>query len=192
MNFDGNFRSLGTVDVLALKARVLAQTEEQWNADPYRQRSFAIHRMTHTIPLVFDRDFRHEQPTRCARFAELEEVVTPILDAIERHFDGRGWLVRCLLVRLAAGGVIEPHIDAGDSLSRVHRIHVPIVTNDRVFFVVGEEVRRMREGEIWEINNKRRHSVQNLGPTGRVNLVCDWAPAEPAARSATAERVDAA
>lgn len=182
MDFDGNFRAHGRVDVEALRDAVLAETEEAWTQDSYRQQSFSIHAATQTIPLLFDRDFRHARPTRAARYAELEPLIAPILDFIATRFDRRGFVVRCLLIQLRPGGRIAPHIDAGDSLTRSHRIHVPIVTNPRVVFVVGDEPKAMRAGEVWEINNKRPHAVRNLGSTPRVHLVCDWAP-EEASRS---------
>jgi hypothetical protein len=34
----------------------------------------------------------------------------------------------------------------------------------------------MNEGELWEINNAREHSVINHGDGGRVNLIVDWVP----------------
>ena len=34
----------------------------------------------------------------------------------------------------------------------------------------------MRVGEFWEINNGRKHSVDNRGSEDRVHLIIDWMP----------------
>jgi hypothetical protein len=40
---------------------------------------------------------------------------------------------------------------------------------------VGEDKRNLKLGEIWEINNdKKEHSVDNLGETDRIHLIVDW------------------
>jgi hypothetical protein len=51
---------------------------------------------------------------------------------------------------------------------------VPLITNDRVIFSVGGESIGMKEGDIFEVNNRRIHSVVNDGRVGRVHLILDW------------------
>lgn len=80
------------------------------------------------------------------------------------------------LLRLAPGSVIREHVDA-DLIWREGeaRLHIPLVTHDRVeFYVDGERV-LMRDGECWYLNLSRPHRVQNLGTTARVHLVLDCA-----------------
>ena len=52
---------------------------------------------------------------------------------------GIGYFIRANLVRLAPGGTINEHRDGNFSLTHSHRVHVPIITNDRVLFNVGRE-----------------------------------------------------
>ena len=42
-------------------------------------------------------------------------------------------------------------------------------------WVDGETI-NMETGEIWEINNVKRHAVDNNGTTPRINLVVDIMP----------------
>jgi quercetin dioxygenase-like cupin family protein len=56
------------------------------------------------------------------------------------------------------------------------RIHMPVVSTDQVEFTVGGESQVMKEGELWEINNAREHSVVNKGDDRRVHLIVDWVP----------------
>lgn len=82
-------------------------------------------------------------------------------------------IIRAVLVNLPAGKDIPKHLDAGDSLMYAHRCHIPIITNDDVLFTVDNETINMKQGEIYEINNSKLHSVDNKGTTDRYHLIVD-------------------
>lgn len=106
-----------------------------------------------------------------------------IVKQLEKDFDGMSALV--LYVKLPAGKSIGPHTDGGYYLSIVHRLHIPIVTNDKVYFTL-ENVNNtkdpnkvsinMKQGILYEINNQHRHSVQNSGLIDRIHLIVDIIP----------------
>ena len=56
------------------------------------------------------------------------------------------------------------------------RHHVPIITSEQTLFGVGTEKINMLEGECWEINNTRFHSVENDSDIDRVHLLIDIMP----------------
>ncbi len=186
MNFKGDFLLLGKADISALRERVSAFQEEDWNRDSWRRKQFKAHQQTTTIPLIFDEDFRHAQPTARPDYAALREHVEPVLALIRHHYDespefarlqeshGRAYPVRMLLARLCPGGVIPPHMDRNFSLAHAHRVHVPLVTHDDVRFVIDGRRQPMQEGEVWEINNRRAHQVENASPIYRVHMIVDW------------------
>jgi hypothetical protein len=176
--FDGNFRLVGLCDITALTAKVSALTDSDWNQVSWRQERFEIHRYTQTIELIFDQDFRHENPTKRDSYFRLdcEKLLAPIEKTISGYFTGSGYVVRALLVNLKPQGKIRAHVDTGFSLMNSCRVHIPVTTNDRVVFSVGDETRAMKGGEMWEVNNARTHSVENLGETDRVHLIIDWIP----------------
>ena len=89
--------------------------------------------------------------------------------------DCNGIVARVLLIKLSQESNIDPHSDSGDYLSLVRRHHIPIITNDTVYFSVGDERMHMRAGECWEINNNKTHSVENRGGD-RVHLLIDIMP----------------
>ena len=64
MDFDGNFRKRGECDVSALARRMADVADAEWSDDSWRQEEFETHQATETLPLLYDRDFRHEIPTR--------------------------------------------------------------------------------------------------------------------------------
>jgi len=52
-------------------------------------------------------------------------------------------------------------------------VHVPVLTNDHVDFIVAGERVVMRPGECWYVNVDQMHSVLNRGATRRVHLIID-------------------
>ena len=76
------------------------------------------------------------------------------------------------LIKLPAGKYISTHVDVGMNFKLSNRIHI---TNDKCIFVVGNEGKQMKRGEIWEINNDMKpHSVHNSGTEDRIHLLIDY------------------
>jgi len=69
---------------------------------------------------------------------------------------------------------IAQYRDMNFAFAHAHRVHVPSITNDLVWFTVGGETLNVPDGEIYEINNRRMHSVCNKGDEPRVHLVLDY------------------
>ncbi|MGE0128793.1 MAG: aspartyl/asparaginyl beta-hydroxylase domain-containing protein [Blastocatellales bacterium] len=78
------------------------------------------------------------------------------------------------LLKLAAGARIREHRDynLGYEDGEI-RLHIPILTNDDVEFMLAGEQVVMRPGETWYLNFNLPHSVANLGATDRIHLVID-------------------
>nr|WP_255783968.1 aspartyl/asparaginyl beta-hydroxylase domain-containing protein [Lysobacter chinensis] len=81
---------------------------------------------------------------------------------------------RVMLARMAPGGVIKPHRDANPAAKWPHKIHVPLLTNERVIFYVDGIGYRFAEGEAVEVNNMGVHAVQNAGDTDRIHLIFEY------------------
>lgn len=78
------------------------------------------------------------------------------------------------LLNLAAGAQIKPHSDHCLGYEDGYfRMHIPIVTNPDVFFILDDQRIVMNEGECWYINANFTHSVANNGSTDRIHLVFD-------------------
>ncbi len=186
MNFLGNFSFLGNIEIDELKNLVLSLSDEQWDEFSIRQNIYEVHQNTRMIGLVYDLDFRHSHPTRLPALAMFEEALRPILMKTAAHYEeseiGKqllqdnklGYFIRASLVRLTAGCDITAHRDMNFSLTHSHRIHLAIISNDEVWFTVGNESINMRAGELYEVNNRRVHSVDNKGEEDRVHLILDF------------------
>tara|TARA_X000001036_G_scaffold439874_1_gene492824 strand:- start:3486 stop:4013 length:528 start_codon:yes stop_codon:yes gene_type:complete len=169
-----NFRLLTTAQIRPFKNKVKLFKQEDWDEFSFRQKSYKVHRNTETIPLIFDTDFRSDNPT----YLEKSSLFKDEIDLCKKIFTkvyGPGLLIRAILVKLKANCSVDPHIDRGNSLQKCFRVHIPVITNENVYFTVGNETKIFKEGEFWEINNSGKvHSVANKSNKGRVNLIADW------------------
>lgn len=78
------------------------------------------------------------------------------------------------LLRLEVGAEIKPHTDLELGYEdHQFRLHIPIVTNPDVFFILDGERLEMLPGECWYANVNFTHSVANRGAVDRVHLVID-------------------
>lgn len=175
MNFEGNFKKLGTIDTTQVRALIETESDAEWAIEDATRERYPgpLRRDIQTIAMLFDWGGETQPLTRCRRHSAYAALLEPIFQQIASGVGG-GVIRRCLFVRLRPNGLILPHVDEGHEVS--HRIHVPILTNDQVFFTVDGERLHMRPGEIWEINNSRLHYVENRGAEERVHLVLNWHP----------------
>jgi hypothetical protein len=192
LNFLGNFRKIGDAEIAPIAGLVQQLTVEDWTVEDTRQKRYEVHQDTQFIGLVYDEDFRHMNATKRPIMDVFQPVLHPVFAQIAQYYESapdiyvkfgkpvQGYFVRVSLVNLVPGGEIAEHRDKNFSLAHSHRIHIPIVTNEDVLFNVNGEVIHMKAGEMYEINNRRNHSVFNKGSEGRVHLILDWVfPWEP-------------
>jgi hypothetical protein len=77
-------------------------------------------------------------------------------------------------LKLGAGAVVQRHRDYQLGLEDGEiRIHIPVLTNPQVEFILDEQKVEMKEGEAWYLNFNLHHSIRNDGTTDRIHLVID-------------------
>ena len=110
---------------------------------------------------------------------KLLNLIEPILEKLEELYDGK--ITLAMFVKLPAGKIVKSHSDSQGYFSTgqlgsayyhylIHRIHIPIITNDEVYFRVNEEVQHMEVGECWEFNSDYTHDTWNAGKEDRIHL----------------------
>jgi hypothetical protein len=177
MQIDTPIRPLGPVNATQLTERVLATDEGAWYADHRRQDEYEVHAETQSIILAFFSGWPEVTVSHAQGWDGFADVAMPVIDAlVARHYPPGGLLLRIVLARLLPGKRIDLHYDRHPSFSIAHRIHVPLVTNPDVEFIVGTERLALRPHHAFELNNKLPHSVSNRGATARVHLIFDYAP----------------
>jgi len=77
------------------------------------------------------------------------------------------------LMRLGTGSLIKEHRDHDlDVESGCVRIHIPVITNPEVHFILNGKRVVMEAGDCWYLRLSDPHSVRNDGPD-RIHLVVD-------------------
>jgi hypothetical protein len=155
--------------------------DDEWNAYNFRQNRQYLerrnpHLYTNTFVIQyhgFDWNFGDKINSE-VKDAEMLNAVSNIVNDLELMCNGVSG--RIMLIRLLANKDVSEHTDKGEYLSAVRRFHIPIITNDLVSYTVNGETINMKEGECWEINNQRSHSVLNNSDIDRVHLLIDIFP----------------
>jgi len=178
VNFDDNFLRIGGANTEPIKALVSNLNSQDWENE--------AHQDEQTIPLVHDVELGHTNPVRRPALQTFDRDIRSTLAIAADFYDksdkgreltekyGVGYFIRANLVRLLPGGETAEIRDTNFSLTHSHRVHVPIITNDQVWFTVGQEKLHIPEGEIYEINNRRLYSMRNEGDEPCVHLILDY------------------
>ena len=78
------------------------------------------------------------------------------------------------LLKLGAGAIIKEHKDADLCYEKGEvRIHIPIITDPLVEFILDQERMFPKAGECWYMNFNLPHSINNFSDHDRVHLVID-------------------
>ncbi len=104
-------------------------------------------------------------------FGEIQELIETFILPLFPTCD----LMRVQLAQLPPGAVITPHMDT-HILALIHRLHVPLVTHDKVKFTIAEQTFFLKEGLLYDLNNTVLHSVENQSDIMRVHLMVDMLP----------------
>jgi hypothetical protein len=174
-------RELGAVNVDALRDTILAQDNDAWKEDKYRQEAFEVHHATESIVMLFVEIDRWPEivVNREPGWSRLADIALPLMnDIVSRLYPPGGTVIRAMAAKLLAGGKITPHVDVHPSFHHGHRIHIPITTNPRVRFMIDGRPYQFKVGEAYEINNQKPHSVMNKGTDDRITFIFDYVPKE--------------
>jgi len=179
MNIESDFNYLGDMNVGALTALSNILSEIDWIGTTYRQSLFKAHKDTNTVFITNTSDgttlWNGIDPLITTIVSHhLYDIAFPTIEELEYKFNSK--VARSMLIKLPADKKISPHPDSGHYLMSVHRCHIPIQTNPKVMFTVGQTTINMQVGKGYEINNSKWHYVSNNGTTDRVHLMIDLLP----------------
>lgn len=167
-------RELGKVDISELKKRVLALSEDDWDTDE----DFALNgNKTQTLVSVKHINFRFNkgrkyQGFNCSNWDDWKDVLLPVMDAVAEEYGYKNrFYPIVMLALLPARHSTVPHTDGHPIKVNPHKIHIPIVTNENVYFELNHDKFYFEEGFAYEVNNIIRHNAVNEGKTDRIHLI---------------------
>ena len=182
MNVNESFIYYGDYDISNI-LETLSNGKVDWNEFTGRQKTCRDMVNTQSIKIVYDNDFfkTNFEPVYTKNYDYFKDDLNNICEIVKKQTEVSGYLLRAILTKLYKKSKIPTHVDnANNTFKFSRRIHVPIITNDKCIFRVGEESINMKVGEIWEMNNdKLPHSVMNDGDEDRVHLIIDWCEKTP-------------
>lgn len=179
----------GVVDATQLREAVLACPEALWDADDGLKEHLAKNRSTQSLFLLrvdsrgiyetlSQRPLKQSDIAKHSSWLLLQAHAAPLLKKISEIYTNNGIFVSVQIARLPAGGKIQEHIDKSQLLVNSHRLHIPLVTNDEVNFVIDGKRVILEPDRLYEINNTLLHSVENHSDKSRLHFIIDYLPAE--------------
>lgn len=100
------------------------------------------------------------------------KVIEEILSEQYDFIDGR--IGKFSVAKLYKNKDIPPHIDSGVEMGIGCRIHIPLITNEKVIFNSGDTSMHLPIKNMYEINNTIIHSVNNRSNMDRVHIIIDY------------------
>jgi hypothetical protein len=175
-------RWLGSVDISDLRETLHRQDAGLWDADTAFRQALAPYRQTRTIYLMMTLGGPNAATRYFAGWPPLRESFSTVAARLASFYPVPGRVLNAQIALLPPGAVIPEHRDAGPTLEVTHRVHVPLVTHADVVFSVEDEHLTLAEGQAYELDNMRRHAVENQSPIDRIHLIVDYLEEAPDAR----------
>lgn len=172
-------RKLGQLD---FNLKILDSSH--WHDDTTRQETFKVHRLTETI---FFR-FRDQMIKKISYKQDKSYILRdyPLMPVYKKQIDQYlHFLTKfykfndfaVIAARLLPNGMIPVHKDQGDYFENSYRVHIPIKTSQKCFFLLNNNWINMELGWAYEINNVScAHGVKNLSGEPRDHLIFDLFP----------------
>lgn len=169
-----DIRELATVEVSRLIALASRISPETWGQeDRHKENDFAV--FHHTQHLVFRFISENRDPEDFyanPAWDVWKPVLMPLMQqAIAPYGFRNPQFPKAMLAKLAAGHQIDPHYDGAGSNQRVHKIHIPLVTNPEAEFLVGDGRFHLDVGKAYEVNNIISHGAVNQGSEDRIHFI---------------------
>jgi hypothetical protein len=171
----------GIVKIDEIKKEVLGYIGE-WLIDTSRQNFYQTHEQTSMYQLKeldylwnLNDNITSTSPNNFKSESANYEV-EKIYAKLESLVGGK--VVRSEVINMLPQSRIRTHKDTSDLLYISRRFHVPIITNKDCKFIVEDVPYHLKEANLYELNNRKYHSVQNFSEENRIHLIIDVLPLE--------------
>jgi hypothetical protein len=177
MKLDVNVKTVGKIDTSILKKIEEAFVEEDWFVYDYRRPMFSETEENGTYNSIMIRhssEYKNESIRNMPLYDKYHPLIEPVLTELKKYYNYEDYVA--FFARLQPGAGVGLHNDDGEFLDCIHRVHVPITTNEKSIYVVDNEEFHWKVGTMYEFDNMRIHGAHNHGGTGRVHLIVNLYP----------------
>lgn len=171
--------NFGLVNIDSIKEEVDKYVYE-WFFDISRQRESQTHELTNMYRLK-ELDYLWNLKDKIKSTSpynfktdNANKEVRDIYKKLEDLVGGK--VVRSEVINMLPNSRIRSHVDRSDVLYLSRRFHIPIITNPNCTFTVEKEEFHLEQGNLYELNNRRYHSVKNDSDENRIHLIIDVIP----------------
>lgn len=178
---DFKIKHLGEYPVEEIKKLALQEEDSEIDKYSFNKHMFPVHRRTKSFPILwtcYGKNVINNQKQTIFKVLKFQKYFK-IIEELEKYVSiiyPNSIIIRAHIAILLDNSKIPTHIDDdfnNGSLTRVNRIHIPIITNEKVKFTVDDETQHFKEGNLYEINNLLPHSVKNSSNEKRIHLIID-------------------
>lgn len=190
MWFPDRIKEVSSVDIQGALTALETVTEEDWFSDDALKKKLAGARPTQSMffysiskvemeEVLSERPLQQQDVPKMAAYEKLYSQFQYIFELVQELYPSGGVFLRAQLARMRPGTKIPEHRDATFILENTHRLHVPLITTDKLSFTVDDERVHLKEGLLYELNNQLYHSVDNPKDSiDRIHLIMDYLPPE--------------
>ncbi len=152
--------------------------EGDWYAYDYRKPMFPSPKedLYNSILIRHSSEYKIETIKNMPLFEKYYVLIQPVLDKLKEFYDYVDYVA--FLTRLKPGGILNYHADRGEFLETIHRLHLPIKTNEKALYFVEDEWIHWKKGSVYEFDNQRIHNIKNDGDSDRIHLIINLYPRE--------------
>ena len=172
MNIDSNYNMLGSLN----SSKVIEKLQQvDWDMWTLRQDSFPVHKKTHSVPLYWGGDVGSDIISYKENCSLFKEELNAIKNLFDYFYSDEFLYTKALFAQLKKQESIDSHYDSAEIFSITHRIHWCIEGDySKLNFLVDGERLNIRKNDIFEMNNKKYHSVVYNGDEPRIHMICDF------------------
>jgi hypothetical protein len=163
---------LGQVPTSLAESVLPLLTEEDWYLLDYRSSMVpTVGESSYDSLLIrFSSNYKKNTIANLPIYDKYETAILAYVEWLKTFYEVEDFV--CFFARLGPHHKIEMHKDGPiPYLADIHRIHFPIVTNENCFYLFEDGQVHMATHSAYEIDNQRKHGVDNQGDEARIHLV---------------------
>jgi hypothetical protein len=172
-----SIRELGNIDISKIRTLVHSLGDKLWQLETKgRENEFdCFHHTEHIVFRFPDQTTKRTQIHDNPSWQIWKPYLMPLMEqAVKPYGYKNGAFKAVMLAKLKAGYGIDKHRDGLPEYYYLHKIHIPILTNDKVDFYIKPDTYQLEEGKAYEVNNIVPHAVMNNGNEDRIHLIFEY------------------